>query len=492
VGEDGFRFQHLLIRDAAYTGIPKGVRAELHQRFAAWLEERSAGRTELDEILGYHLERAGRYRGELGLAEDGELAAAARRRLTAAGRRAVSRQDYRAAANLLERATALVPEAEIDVPLELNLAGALAWGGKGREALLRLSSAAERAAAAGDRLGELCARLEEGIHRAYLEPKVGGAADQLAALAEQALPVFEEAGDDFALHIAYRALGHVANARGQSDTLVEAYERAAAHAQRVGLPDQFLIAWCGQGRLYGTTPASELLAWQDEQDERERRNPLFRAHRAQALAMLGRFAEARALVDEQRAGLAERGAGVTLAYTSVENVLEVELLAGDPGAAVTAGEDGYRGLEELGQLGLISYEAGMLARAYYALGRIEEAEAWAGRAAKLGTSNDALAEILWRPVKAKVLARRGEHAEAERLAREAVSLSEKTDALNAQGEAYADLAEVLALGGRPQEVTEALEQALARYQQKENLVMAQRVGARLAELRRSETAAERA
>jgi class 3 adenylate cyclase/tetratricopeptide (TPR) repeat protein len=491
-GEDGFRFRHLLIRDAAYAGLPKATRADLHQRFVAWLENRGTELVEQEEILGYHLERAWRYRGELGLAEDGELAAAARRRLAAAGRRAVSRQDYGAGANLLERAAALLPEGEIDVPLELNLAGALAWGGKGREALVRLSSAAERAAAAGDRLGELCARLEEGIHRAYLEPEVAGAVDQLAALAEQALPVFDAAGDDFALHIAYRALGHVANARGQSDRLVEAYERAAAHAQRVGLPDQFLIAWCGQGRLYGTTPVSELLAWQDEQDERERRNPLFRAHRAQALAMLGRFAEARALVDEQRAGLAERGAGVTLAYTSVENVLEVELLAGDPGAAVTAGEDGYRGLEELGQLGLISYEAGMLARAYYALGRIEEAEAWAGRAAKLGTSNHALAEILWRPVKAKVLARRGEHAEAERLAREAVSLSEKTDALNAQGDAYADLAEVLALGGSPGDAVEALEQALVRYERKENLVMAERARARLVELQRSETGAGRA
>jgi tetratricopeptide (TPR) repeat protein len=198
------------------------------------------------------------------------------------------------------------------------------------------------------------------------------------------------------------------------------------------------------------------------------------------------------LVDEQRAGLAERGAGVTLAVTSVENVLEVELLAGDPAAAVTAGEDGYRGLEELGLLRLLSNGAGLLARAYYALGRIEEAEAWAGRAAELGTSDDVLAQILWRPVKAKVLARRGEHAEAERLAREAVALSEGTDALNMQGEAYADLAEVLAVADRPNDSAEALEQALARYQWKENVVMAERVRARLAELRSSETASERA
>jgi len=31
-GEDGFRFRHLLIRDAAYDGLPKAMRADLHER----------------------------------------------------------------------------------------------------------------------------------------------------------------------------------------------------------------------------------------------------------------------------------------------------------------------------------------------------------------------------------------------------------------------------------------------------------------------------
>jgi len=42
VGEDGFRFRHLLIRDAAYAGMPKAIRAELHQRIATWLASRHA------------------------------------------------------------------------------------------------------------------------------------------------------------------------------------------------------------------------------------------------------------------------------------------------------------------------------------------------------------------------------------------------------------------------------------------------------------------
>ena len=85
VGDDGFRFRHLLIRDAAYQTLPKTTRAELHERFAAWLAHHWAELVELDEVLGYHLEQACRYRAELGMARDDELAEAARRRLTAPG-----------------------------------------------------------------------------------------------------------------------------------------------------------------------------------------------------------------------------------------------------------------------------------------------------------------------------------------------------------------------------------------------------------------------
>jgi hypothetical protein len=68
-GEDGFRFRHLLIRDTAYHGLPKTVRADLHVRLARWLETRSERLVEIDEIVGYHLEQAYGYRAELGTAD---------------------------------------------------------------------------------------------------------------------------------------------------------------------------------------------------------------------------------------------------------------------------------------------------------------------------------------------------------------------------------------------------------------------------------------
>jgi predicted ATPase len=111
-GEDAFRFRHLLIRDAAYDALPKATRAELHDRFARWLEEHGPGLAELDEILGYHLEQVHRYRTELGSVADEDHARAARagELLARAGRRALDRGDRRGAVSLLRRAAELLPE----------------------------------------------------------------------------------------------------------------------------------------------------------------------------------------------------------------------------------------------------------------------------------------------------------------------------------------------------------------------------------------------
>ena len=122
-GDDGYRFRHLLIRDAAYDALPKAVRADLHARFADWLDEHGHALVERDEIVGYHLEQAARYRAELGQ-PDPSLADRAAARLAAAGRRAIDRQDYRAGAALLARAAELVRPHRTDVTLELESAWA--------------------------------------------------------------------------------------------------------------------------------------------------------------------------------------------------------------------------------------------------------------------------------------------------------------------------------------------------------------------------------
>jgi tetratricopeptide (TPR) repeat protein len=160
----------------------------------------------------------------------------------------------------------------------------------------------------------------------------------------------------------------------------------------------------------------------------------------------------------------------------------VELLAGDPAAAAEVGAEGCRLLDEQGEKSLLSTAAGRLAQALYALDRLDEADAWAVRAAELGASEDAMTQMLSLQVRGKVLAQRGEALEAESLAREAVALGEKTDMINMQGDAYLDLGEVLVLTGRSDEAVAAFEQAVERYERKGNLASTQYAQARLAEI----------
>ena len=119
-GEDGFRFRHLLIRDAAYEVLPKAKRAGLHERLAGWLEGHAQNLVELDEIVGYHLDQAFTYRSQLGPVDDAgrALASRAAAHLGEAGRAALERADSAAARALLQRACDLLPR---DAPERLAL-----------------------------------------------------------------------------------------------------------------------------------------------------------------------------------------------------------------------------------------------------------------------------------------------------------------------------------------------------------------------------------
>jgi tetratricopeptide (TPR) repeat protein len=94
---------------------------------------------------------------------------------------------------------------------------------------------------------------------------------------------------------------------------------------------------------------------------------------------------------------------------------------------------------------------------------------------------DVDAQVGWRRVRAKLLARRGDVEEAERLAREAMALAARTDYLDLRAHTSADLAEVLRLAGRPQASAAASEEAIRLYEQKGNIVAARRLRRLLAD-----------
>jgi class 3 adenylate cyclase/tetratricopeptide (TPR) repeat protein len=480
-GDDAYRFRHLLIRDAAYDALPKATRADLHERFARWIEQHGVELVELDEILGYHLEQAVRYRGELGLELDDELPAAASQHLAAAGRRAISRQDYVAAQHLLRRALDLVPD-EVDVALEADLADTLFFSGKPEEAYRSVSAAAERAAMAGDRIGELVAGLQSRIFNLYVEPD--GAVAELERVIEEAMPELKASGDHLALHLCYFARAQVARVRDHNDEEIEALEQSMLHAQRTGLPH--LVAWLvpagAAARFHGTRPLAELQTWLDQRETEFGPDWRLRQWRGDVLAMLGRFEEARSLQDEYCRGLEERGNRLNLGSFLSQNVAAVELLAGNATAAAEAAERGCRILEEAGERAFLSTGACWYAHALYVLGRLDEAWEWARKASELGGSDDSLTQTLARQVQAKVLARRGRHGEAGNLAREAVAISEESDGLIVQAGAWRDLAEVLELAASRDEAAAAVRAALERYERKGALVPAERARARLAAL----------
>jgi class 3 adenylate cyclase/tetratricopeptide (TPR) repeat protein len=481
VGDDAYRFRHLLIRDAAYDALPKATRADLHERFARWIEEYGTELVELDEILGFHLEQACLYRAELGLDVDPKLRDGARRHLIDAGHRALVRQDYVAAMHLVRRALALVPEGELDVPLEIDLANAIFFGGRPEEGHRALVATAERAAAAGDRIGELCARLEGGVFKIFVKPE--GAAAELESVIAEALPELEAAGDDFALYLVHSARMHLAHLRNRYDEELAAIETMMFYAQRTGLPhltERWPFQTGGAARFGGSTTLTDLLAWLDDRETHVGPNWPARRFRPGALAMLGRFDEARRLHLEYHRGLEERGDILNLGSVLSQGGVMLELLAGDPAAAAAIGLRGCRILEEAGERSWLSTGACYYAQALYELGRLDEAEEWAQKGSDMGGSEDVTTQILASQVLARVQAHRGEYAEAERLARAAVTSAELTDSLLAQGDARRDLAEVLERADRSEEAIAALREALDRYERKGAVVPAGRVRERLA------------
>ena len=472
-GEDGFRFRHLLIRDAAYDALPKAVRADLHRRLADWLDERGQELVELDELVGYHLEKAFRYEKELG-APDPEVAERAGRRLAAAGRRALSRGDDRAAASLLERALELTRPTRLDVHLEVDLADVLSRS-EPEKAIAIADAATDRARQDGDETAEALARVVAANVRVIWDP--GASVDELERLAHAAIPLLEEEADHAGLAYVWYALGFsVANFRLHFEEHAHASEQALHHARLAGQPRNDLFHLDG-ALAFGPRPADEAIrALEAALGDVRHPHPLLA--RAYLLALLGRFDEAWEIAGEQTERLRElRGSGHE-AWAGWISRLE-----GDEERAAHYLSVYCDSLEVQGQTGALSFFVADLGRSFCALGRHDEAEPLAQRARELANEQDVSSQALWRRVRALVLVSRGDHSEAVGLAREAVAILEPTDALDEQGAALADLAEVLTAAGHRDEARAALEQALDRYERKKNLVMARQVRERLVELR---------
>jgi predicted ATPase/class 3 adenylate cyclase len=480
-GEDAFRFGHLLIRDVAYESLPKKTRADLHARFASWVEGRAGDRAvEYEEIVGYHAERAHRYLSELGPADERAVALAtlAAERLGSAGLRSFDRGDLPSAANLLARAVALLPNQDPSrLGLLQSLAVSLADTGRLEEALVVSDEAIDAAQAAGDRRAELRA----GVRRKHvwmLGSTEATHAEALGAM-EQAIVEFEELQDDVGLAEALRLIGIVHMWAGRSAEATSIWEQAIEHARRGGQRRLEIDVrhWMGLALAQGPTPAGDaidriqsLLA--DQADDPTLRSQMSR-YLADLEAMRGRFAEARAFIDGGMETARQLGLVTEIAAGFQRSAGFVAFLAGDLAGAEEVLREGFETLDRIGDVGHQVSVGADLALVLLEMGERErEVLALADTCAPLMIEDDVDAVVRWDAARARALARLGDIESAERLARRAVDRAWATDYAELRGLSQTALGEVLQRSGRMEEAAEALGKAIAVYRAKGNVVQA--------------------
>ena len=482
--EADFRFAHQVVRDVAYQGILKRTRATLHERFVAWADRVNADRDrarEFEEILGYHLEQAYRYRADLGPLDDDGIAIGrdGARRLAAAGARAFERGDMHAAANLLQRASSLLG---VHDPARLDLAPDLG------EALLELGEL-ERAAAVLAEAIEVADELFDDRRRAHVsimrllvrfyaggddEALDGGAGDDL----DSALAIFVREGDELGQARAWRLRFGAANSQGRYAEAADAAERVIRHARACG--DRRLerrgMTGYALAALYGPTPVREAIGHLEDllgavSDDR-RTSGLLRCFLAQLQAMDGQIDVARQTYAAARAALEELGRNVLAASVSL-NSWRVEMLARDPAAAERELRRDYSLLEAMGERYLLSTVAGALAMTLILQGRTEEAEPYAAQCEELATSDDIESQVLWRGARARLAARRGDLAEAQEHALAAVAAVSASTSPWMRASAMLDAADTMGRAGRPEEAREWLAAARDASTEKGDVATAQ-------------------
>jgi class 3 adenylate cyclase/tetratricopeptide (TPR) repeat protein len=483
--EDTFRFRHQLIRDGAYEGMPKELRADLHERFANGLDAGSSAVPVADELLGHHLERAVLLRRELGADEPTteELAARASTSLRAAGRRAMLRDDP-ASVRLLERALALIPGHD-RAPVLVELADALDRIGDVDGSAATATAALELACANGDRRSAARARVVE-LHVAMVRST--GEADlvSLSAAARPVLDELEALGDDEGQAAVLLHLGHIHQDRYEQSSGY--LERAMVAAERAGDRRRaaFAAGFLGSITIFGPVSAAEGIERCRVLRRRFADHPgtsaVLLRDEAVLHAMQGRIDEARSLHAEAVRAIDDLGS-TWLSASTVFGQWLLEMLAGAPERAEASARASLALLEEMGATNQGSTAAALLAVALVDQGRHDEAIGYADLAAEWAAPDDMASQVPQLAARAHVLAASGELEGAEAAAREAVRLSERSDDICLRGDALVDLAAVLDLAGRVSDAAGALRAAIVLYQRKGNAVSADRAQTTLKRLR---------
>jgi class 3 adenylate cyclase/tetratricopeptide (TPR) repeat protein len=476
--DDAYRFRHLLIRDAAYEALPKSTRIDLHERFAAWLDEHGAALVELDEIVGYHLEQAVQYAAELGHPVP-RYAGLAGTRLAAAAERAYARGDAAATLSLAQRAEALFapddPRRLAQLPL---LAAGLYETGRFEESVHILDEAVER----GDALTSAKAR----VFRAWTRSHTVSSArlfDDFAEI-ERAIAELERLGDMGALVDAYVARGRMLFWSGSIEAARESVLRARDDARAAGdrrheavAVEELLVAldWLG-------TPRSEVQGLASDVIADESFGP--RLH-ARARISLARCAISEGRLDDAAAFFADA------VHRYEELGLEVQASAyqlcrfdiGWVSRDWELAEAGARASwDRLGALGEVGYRstAGAVLAAVVARRDPDEAAAILDEAARISPPDDVATEFWIVLARSLLAAAVGEEQQAIELGREALALASVGDDAANKLYVLTELAEVLMAAGRTAEAGERVAEAVRIAEERGSPAYAERARAVLA------------
>jgi class 3 adenylate cyclase/tetratricopeptide (TPR) repeat protein len=461
-GEVAYRFRHVLIRDVAYGGLAKSVRATLHRTFAEWLRARSPD--ELVETQAFHLERAAALLAELEGRVPDELRAEAAAALERAGRRALEREANRRARRLLLRAVELEPS----LVRRFNAARA-AWRlWELPAASLETEEVRELAREAGDRTIEglaLVQLAEIGLNRhADVEQARRQGAEALELLAgapgdarSEALTLMSSVGwwegDLTSVERYTREALEIAREGARPDLeSLALVELAAVHLSRLelGRAEDVLASASALAESSGSLSAG---AWAAR-------------IRGSILLRKGRFDEAAQWFHSARALFDEIGAASDAGRTQQLEGLAV-WQGGDPDRAEQLVREAVRSLLALEERAKVIEAQRTLAELLVAKGHVEEAERWALSALETVGMQDMMSRSNVLMALGLVRAAQRRDEEAELLLRESVDMLSETEYRNVEPEPLAALAGFLRERGRDDEAA-VLEERLAALLQPES------------------------
>ena len=473
--DEGYRFRHLLIRDAAYESLPKATRAELHEQFAGWLSTHDL--VEGDEIVGYHLEQAHHYRSELDGTDpmlDG-LARRASNHLATSGRGALDRGDFNAGRSLLRRAVDLLPQGdEARLALAPDFSAALFESGmdQGWDVLVEAQVALEPRTRARAAVQMATWALVGGYDKPY---------EQRQAWRDEARALFEEVGDDYGLAVYWWSTSMESWFGLRAQETQQACERALEHLDRSGdsgsrlgqLVRSRLIA----SYAYVPLPVAESIvriqslgagdhgllaeAWE-------------RGVVGRLCAMKGEFDRGRELVRGSRgafldAGLIQTAGGIAMGEA------HIEWLAGDDAAAENVLREGIASLEAIGERAYYPTAALQLASLLYAKGRFDEVREWCEKARETTGADDITNFLDLDLLEGLLLARDDRVEEAEAAAQRAIERLEGIDMNEIEAYAHEHLSEIFALTNKPVEAREHGSKSLSIAERKGDVALAARL-----------------